>query len=128
MNPISPDGAPKAVGPYSQAVECNGMVFVSGQLPVDPKDGSVPDGVRDRTIRALENVRSIAEAAGCSMSDCVKVTIFMSDISEFPDVNDAYAEMFSEPYPARSCVEVSRVPKGMSLEIDAIFVKGQRQR
>ena len=128
MNPISTDGAPKAVGPYSQAVECNGMVFVSGQLPVDPKDGSVPDGVRDRTIRALENVRSIAEAAGCSMSDCVKVTIFMSDISEFPDVNDAYAEMFSEPYPARSCVEVSRIPKGMSLEIDAIFVKGQRQR
>ena len=128
MNPISTDGAPKAVGPYSQAVECNGMVFVSGQLPVDPRDGSVPDGVRDRTIRALENVRSIAEAAGCSMSDCVKVTIFMSDISEFPDVNDAYAEMFSEPYPARSCVEVSRIPKGMSLEIDAIFVKGQRQR
>ena len=104
------------------------MVFVSGQLPVDPKDGSVPDGVRDRTIRALENVRSIAEAAGCSMSDCVKVTIFMSDISEFPDVNDAYAEMFSEPYPARSCVEVSRIPKGMSLALDAIFVKGQRQR
>ena len=128
MNPISTDGAPKAVGPYSQAVECNGMVFVSGQLPVDPRDGSVPDGVRDRTIRALENVRSLAEAAGCSMSDCVKVTIFMSDISEFPDVNDAYAEMFSEPYPARSCVEVSRIPKGMSLEIDAIFVKGQRQR
>ena len=128
MNPISTDGAPKAVGPYSQAVECNGMVFVSGQLPVDPKGGSVPDSVRDRTIRALENVRSIAEAAGCSMSDCVKVTIFMSDISEFPDVNDAYAEMFSEPYPARSCVEVSRIPKGMSLEIDAIFVKGQRQR
>ena len=128
MNPISTDGAPKAVGPYSQAVECNGMVFVSGQLPVDPKDGFVPDSVRDRTIRALENVRSIAEAAGCSMSDCVKVTIFMSDISEFPDVNDAYAEMFSEPYPARSCVEVSRIPKGMSLEIDAIFVKGQRQR
>ena len=128
MNPISTDGAPKAVGPYSQAVECNGMVFVSGQLPVDPKDGSVPDSVRDRTIRALENVRSIAEAAGCSMSDCVKVTIFMSDISEFPDVNDTYAEMFSEPYPARSCVEVSRIPKGMSLEIDAIFVKGQRQR
>lgn len=128
MNPISTDGAPKAVGPYSQAVECNGMVFISGQLPVDPKDGSVPDSVRDRTIRALENVRSIAEAAGCSMSDCVKVTIFMSDISEFLDVNDAYAEMFSEPYPARSCVEVSRIPKGMSLEIDAIFVKGQRQR
>ena len=128
MNPISTDGAPKAVGPYSQAVECNGMVFVSGQLPVDSKDGSVPDSVRDRTIRALENVRSIAEAAGCSMSDCVKVTIFMSDISEFPDVNDAYAKMFSEPYPARSCVEVSRIPKGMSLEIDAIFVKGQRQR
>ncbi|MGN1044799.1 MAG: RidA family protein [Candidatus Methanomethylophilaceae archaeon] len=128
MNPISTDGAPKAVGPYSQAAECNGTVYVSGQLPIDPADGSVPDGIRERTIRALENVKAIAEAAGCSMSDCVKVTVFMSDISEFPEVNAAYAEMFSEPYPARSCVEVSRIPKGMSLEIDAIFVRGQRQR
>lgn len=123
MRSISTDSAPGAVGPYSQAVECNGMVFVSGQLPVDPVTGAIPETASEQARRTLENIRAIAEASGLSLSDCVKLTIYLSDMSIFAEVNDVYKGFFSEPYPARSCVAVSGIPKGAMMEIDAILVK-----
>lgn len=123
MRSVSTGSAPAAIGPYSQAVECNGMVFVSGQLPVDPMTGEMPDTPAEQARRALENVRAIVESSGCTMADCVKVTIYLTDLSAFAQVNEVYKEFFAEPYPARSCIEVSAVPKGAMLEIDAIAIR-----
>ena len=123
MRSVSTGSAPAAIGPYSQAVECNGMVFVSGQLPVDPMTGEMPDTPAEQARRALENVRAIVESSGCTMADCVKVTIYLTDLSAFAQVNEVYKEFFAEPYPARSCIEVSAVPKGAILEIDAIAIR-----
>ena len=127
MRSISTDSAPAAIGPYSQAVECNGMLFVSGQLPVDPVTGTIPEGTKEQAARALENVGAIAESAGYSMSDCARVTVYLSDLSLFADVNSVYSTFFTEPYPARSCFAVAGIPKGASMEIDAIFVD-QREK
>lgn len=99
------------------------MVFVSGQLPVDPMTGEMPDTPAEQARRALENVRAIVESSGCTMADCVKVTIYLTDLSAFAQVNEVYKEFFAEPYPARSCIEVSAVPKGAILEIDAIAIR-----
>ena len=123
MRSVSTGSAPAAIGPYSQAVECNGAVFVSGQLPVDPMTGEMPDTPAEQARRALENVRAIVESSGCTMADCVKVTIYLTDLSAFAQVNEVYKEFFAEPYPARSCIEVSAVPKGAILEIDAIAIR-----
>ena len=123
MRSVSTGSAPAAIGPYSQAVECNGMVFVSGQLPVDPMTGEMPDTPAEQARRALENVRAIVESSGCTMADCVKVTIYLTDLSAFAQVNEVYKEFFAEPYPARSCIEVSAVPKGAMREIDAIAIR-----
>ena len=123
MRSVSTGSAPAAIGPYSQAVECNGAVFVSGQLPVDPMTGEMPDTPAEQARRALENVRAIVESSGCTMADCVKVTIYLTDLSAFAQVNEVYKEFFAEPYPARSCMEVSSVPKGAMLEIDAIAIR-----
>ena len=123
MRSVSTGSAPAAIGPYSQAVECNGMVFVSGQLPVDPMTGEMPDTPAEQARRAFENVRAIVESSGCTMADCVKVTIYLTDLSAFAQVNEVYKEFFAEPYPARSCIEVSAVPKGAMLEIDAIAIR-----
>lgn len=123
MRSVSTGSAPAAIGPYSQAVECNGAVFVSGQLPVDPMTGEMPDTPAEQARRALENVRAIVESSGCTMADCVKVTIYLTDLSAFAHVNEVYKEFFAEPYPARSCIEVSAVPKGAMLEIDAIAIR-----
>ena len=123
MRSISTEGAPSAIGPYSQAVECNGMLFISGQLPIDPETGVMPDTASAQAERSLMNIRAIAEAAGYDMSDCVKMTIYLSDLSSFSEVNDVYRTFFTEPYPARSCIEVSAIPKGALLEIDAILVR-----
>ena len=123
MRSVSTVSAPAAIGPYSQAVECNGVVFVSGQLPVDPMTGEMPDTPAEQARRAFENVRAIVESSGCTMADCVKVTIYLTDLSAFAQVNEVYKEFFAEPYPARSCIEVSAVPKGAMLEIDAIAIR-----
>lgn len=123
MRSISTEGAPSAIGPYSQAVERNGMLFISGQLPIDPGTGTMPDTASAQAERSLMNIRAIVEAAGYDMSDCVKLTIFLSDLSSFPEVNEVYRTFFTEPYPARSCIEVSAIPKGAMLEIDAILVR-----
>ena len=121
MRSISTDGAPSAIGPYSQAIECDGLLFISGQIPVDPSTGTMPDTVGGQARRSLTNIKAIAEAAGYDMSDCVKLTVYLTDLSAFAEVNSVYAEFFSEPYPARSCIEVSAIPKGAMLEIDAIL-------
>ena len=99
------------------------MLFISGQLPIDPETGVMPDTASAQAERSLMNIRAIAEAAGYDMSDCVKLTIYLSDLSSFSEVNDVYRTFFTEPYPARSCIEVSAIPKGALLEIDAILVR-----
>ncbi|MBQ8179145.1 MAG: RidA family protein [Candidatus Methanomethylophilaceae archaeon] len=124
MERVSTDSAPAAVGPYSQAVVHGDLVFVSGQIPVDPTDGSVPEDIAEQTAQALRNLRNVLEAAGSGMDRVLRVTVFVRDISRFPDVNAVYAGFFTEPYPSRSCVEVSGLPKGVSVEIDAIAFRG----
>ncbi len=124
MERVSTDSAPAAVGPYSQAVVHGDLVFVSGQIPVDPTDGSVPEDIAEQTAQALRNLRNVLEAAGSGMDRVLRVTVFVRNISRFPDVNAVYAGFFTEPYPSRSCVEVSGLPKGVSVEIDAIAFRG----
>lgn len=123
MESITTDRAPAAVGPYSQAVVAGDLVFVSGQIPVDPETGDVPDDIAGQTRRALTNLGNVLGAAGSGLDRAVRVTVFVTDMSAFADVNRVYAEFFSEPYPSRSCVEVSGLPKGVKVEIDAIAVR-----
>lgn len=124
MQSISTDKAPAAVGPYSQAVVAGNMVFVSGQIPVDPKTGNIPENIVDQARQALTNLGEVLKAAGSGLDKAVRATVFITDISAFADVNKVYAEFFSEPYPSRSCVEVSKLPKGVKIEIDAIGIIG----
>jgi len=118
-NAIHTEGAPKAVGPYSQGIRTGGLLFVSGQLP-KPADGALIEDPAAATKQALENVRAIVEAGGLTMDDVVKVTIFLCDMGNFSQVNEAYAGYFSDPAPARACIEVAALPMGACLEIEAI--------
>jgi 2-iminobutanoate/2-iminopropanoate deaminase len=120
---VSPDGAP-AVGPYSPAVGVGDFVFISGQIPLD-RDGKIVGYTpKDQTRKALENLRATLEAAGLTFADVVKTTVFIKDMDEFAAVNEVYGEFFSEPYPARSTVEVARLPKDLHVEIEAIAHRG----
>jgi reactive intermediate/imine deaminase len=120
---VATSNAPSAIGPYSQAVAAGSMVFLSGQIPLDPSSGElVPGGVAEQADRAFANLRAVAEAAGGSLSDCVKLTLFLTDLSQFGVVNEVMARHFAEPYPARSTIEVSALPKGAQFEVDAIMV------
>ena len=122
---ISTADAPKAIGPYSQAIEANGFVFVSGQIPLDPATGSLVAGdIREQTKRVMENGKAILAAAGCGMDSVVKATIYLKNIGDFAAVNDVYGSFFSAEPPARATVEVSRLPKDVAVEIDLIAVKG----
>lgn len=119
---VHSDKAPAAIGPYSQAMAADGLVFVSGQLPIDPETGRIPDdSIAHRTHLCLRNMRSIAEAAGGSLADVVKTTIFLKDMNDFKDVNAVYAEYFGEPFPARSTVQVAALPLGSDIEIEAVL-------
>lgn len=120
---IATKGAPAAIGPYSQAVEAGGMVFVSGQIPVDPVSGLMPEGIEEQTRRSLENVKAVLEASKMLLSDVVKTTVFLTDLGNFQVVNGVYAEYFTGEAPARACVEVSALPKGALVEIEAIAVR-----
>ena len=120
---IATEKAPGAVGPYVQAQKLGDRLITSGQLPLDPATGAFPEGVEAQTRQSLENVKAIVEAAGFQMTDVVKTTVFISDMDDFGKVNAVYAEYFSEPYPARSCVEVARLPKDALVEIEAICAK-----
>ena len=123
MKAMKTEKAPAAIGPYSQGIEANGIVFTSGQLPIDPATGELPAGVKAQTRQALKNVQAVLESAGLTMQDVVKTTVLLADINDFADMNEVYAEFFSEPYPARSAFAVKAVPKGALVEIECIAAR-----
>jgi len=121
---IRTDAAPQAIGPYSQAVEAGGFVFVSGQIPIDPKTGGVVQGdIKEQTQLVLENAKNILAAAGCQMSAVVKSTVYLKNMSDFAAVNEVYGSYFPSDPPARAAVQVSRLPKDVSIEIDFVAYK-----
>ncbi|MCD8235580.1 MAG: RidA family protein [Prevotellaceae bacterium] len=124
MKAISTLNAPAAIGPYSQAIEANGTVYVSGQLPIDPATGNfVEGGIKAEARQSLTNIKNILATVGLEMKNVVKVTVLLADMSSFADVNEVYAEFFEAPYPARSAFAVKALPKGGNIEIEAIAVK-----
>ena len=121
MKAIHTDKAPKAIGPYSQAIEAGGLVFVSGQLPVNPSTGEFAEGgIKEQTRQSLTNVQQVLQAAGTDLSRVVKTTVFLSDMDNFGAMNEVYAEFFSQPFPARSAFAVRTLPKGALVEIECI--------
>lgn len=121
---ISTDKAPAAIGPYSQAIEAGGMVFASGQLPIDPATGAfVEGGVKEQTRQSLTNAQNILREAGVDLSHVVKTTVFLSDMANFGAMNEVYAEFFTQPFPARSAVAVKTLPKDALVEVECIAVK-----
>lgn len=121
---IATANAPAAIGPYAQGIEAGGLVFTSGQLPLNPATGAMPEGIREQTLQSLSNVRAVLEAAGTSMDRVVKTTVFLKDMAMFADMNGVYATFFSEGMaPARSAVEVARLPKDALVEIEAVALK-----
>lgn len=122
---LNTTNAPAAIGPYSQGTCAGGMVFVSGQLPIDPATGALETGsIGDQTRRSMENIIAILAEAGCTLENVVKTTIFLRDLNDFAAVNEAYAAYFPANPPARACVQVARLPKDANVEIEAIAVKG----
>ena len=121
-NVISTDRAPAAIGPYSQAIEVNGMVYTSGVIPVVPSTGEIPEGSASQAKQAFENLSNLLQAAGTDMGHVIKTTVFIKEMNDFAAINEVYAEFFPSPYPARSCVEVARLPKDVMLEIEAVAI------
>lgn len=125
MESIHSDKAPKALGPYSQAIKAGGFVFCSGQVPIDPATGSFVDGgIKEQTRQSLTNARNVLQAAGLDLADVVKTTVFLADMDDFADMNGVYEEFFMPPYPARSAVAVKKLPKGALVEIECIASVG----
>ena len=121
MNAISTTNAPAAIGPYSQAIKVGELVFVSGQLPIDPATGAFAEGgIKELTRQSLTNMKAILEEAGTSMANVVKTTVFLADMNDFAAMNEVYAEFFAAPFPARSAVAVKTLPKGALVEIECI--------
>lgn len=120
---IATENAPKAVGPYSQAVEVNGTIYVSGQIPVVPSDGSIPEKIEEQTRQSLKNVGSILAEAGLSYENVVKTTVLLADIADFKAMNGVYAEFFTAEKPARACYQVAALPMGVKVEIEAVAVR-----
>ena len=124
MNSIITEKAPGAIGPYSQAIEANGLVYTSGQLPIDPGTGAfAPGGIQEQTHQSLKNIKTILEAAGTGMHKIIKTTVYLSDMSNFAAMNEVYAQYFQAPYPARSAVAVKDLPKAALVEIEVIATK-----
>ena len=120
---ISTVNAPAAIGPYSQAIEANGMIFASGQIPVDPATGTIPDGVEAQAHQVFRNITALLEAAGSSMENVVRTLVFLKDMNDFAAVNEIYAQYFTRPYPARSCVQVAKIPKDVRIEVEVTALK-----
>ncbi|MFW5547026.1 MAG: RidA family protein [Bacteroidales bacterium] len=121
MNAISTTNAPAAIGPYSQAIKVGELVFVSGQLPIDPATGAFAEGgIKELTRQSLTNMKAILEEAGTSMANVVKTTVFLADMNDFAAMNEVYAEFFAAPFPARSAVAIKTLPKGALVEIECI--------
>ncbi len=119
--PVSTKSAPQAIGPYSQAVLCDGWLYCSGQVALDPESGvMIEGGVQAQARQALENLAAVLEEGGCAFSDVVKVSVFLKDLEDFGAVNEIYGQFFSAPYPARACVEVARLPKDALVELDCV--------
>ena len=123
MKVISTNNAPAAIGPYSQALDLGNLVFVSGQIPVNPATGVMPEDVRDQARQSLANLKAILAEAGLTMGDVVKTVVFLADLNDFAAVNEVYAQAFAEPFPARSCVQVAGIPKGAKVEIECIAAR-----
>ncbi len=123
--PIQTDRAPKAIGPYSQAIKANGFIFASGQIPLDPDTMQIVEGgIRQQTERVMNNIKAVLEAAGSSLEQVVKTTVYLSDLNDFAEMNETYGRFFGEAPPARSTVEVRRLPRDVRVEIDVIALGG----
>ncbi|MNN48362.1 Enamine/imine deaminase [compost metagenome] len=122
-NAISTTKAPGAIGPYSQGVEIGDLIYTSGQLGLDPVTGELAEGVEKQTVQSLQNVQAILEEAGSGLDKVIKTTVFLKDLGDFTKVNEIYSSFFVEPYPARSAVEVARLPKDGLVEIEVIALK-----
>ena len=125
MKAINTSNAPAAIGPYSQAIDsAHGLVFVSGQLPIDPATGAFPEGgIKEQTRQSLTNAKAILSEAGLDLSNVVKTTVFLADMGDFVAMNEVYAQFFSAPFPARSAVAVKTLPKGVLVEIECIAAR-----
>lgn len=125
MKQISTQNAPAAIGPYSQAIEVNGFVYASGQLPIDPATGAFPDGgVKEQTRQSLLNVKAILEEAGLVLSNVVKTTVYLADMGDFAAMNEVYSQFFAQPFPARSAIAVKALPKGALVEVEVVAARG----
>lgn len=120
---VKTNKAPGAIGPYSQGIDIGNMIFFSGQIPLDPETGVMPEGIEAKTRRALDNVKGLLESQNLTFKNVVKTTVFLDNINDFATMNGIYAEYFEEPYPARSAVEVAKLPKGALLEVEVVAVK-----
>lgn len=121
---VKTEKAPKAIGPYSQAIEANGFIFASGQIAIDPSTGELNTGsIEEQTRLVLNNLKAVLEAAGSSCDKTVKCTVFLQDMNDFSRMNGVYAEFFKSPFPARAAVQVARLPKDVKVEIEAIAIK-----
>ena len=118
---IHTDSAPAAIGPYSQAIQIGDLLFVSGQVPIDPSTGAIVEGdIKAQAQQSLNNLKAILNAAGTNMGAVVKTTVFLADMNDFAAMNEVYAQFFQEPFPARSAVQVARLPKDAKVEVEAI--------
>lgn len=120
---ISTTAAPGAIGPYSQAIEAGNMLFASGQIPINPATGEIPEGITAQTRQALANVAALLDAAGLTMANVVKTTVFLADMADFAAMNEVYAAAFSAPFPARSAVAVRSLPKGVLVEVEVLAIR-----
>lgn len=125
MKQISTQNALAAIGPYSQAIEVNGFVYASGQLPIDPATGAFPEGgVKEQTRQSLLNVKAILGEAGLALSNVVKTTVYLADIGDFAAMNEVYSQFFAQPFPARSAIAVKALPKGALVEVEVVAARG----
>lgn len=120
---IATTAAPAAIGPYSQAIDLSNMVFISGQIPVNPATGEIPEGIKAQTAQSIANIKAILAEAGLTIDNVVKTTVFLADMADFTAMNEVYAESFTAPFPARSAVAVRELPKQVLVEIETIAVR-----